>query len=109
MDDDAFRTIQFFRERLAELERNWSDLGGEGFTVSGWVGLNPEGRLTTTGTSISTHRLKGLYIDFRFFWGENEPSNFHNMQALIGKHCRESSAVKAALKYNLKFPNSIVG
>tara|TARA_Y100000780_G_scaffold230984_1_gene254539 strand:+ start:1180 stop:1785 length:606 start_codon:yes stop_codon:yes gene_type:complete len=100
MDEQALRTIQLFRERLAELERNWTDLESEGFTVLGWVGHNSECKLNTTGTSVNVHRLKGLYIDFRFFWGNDEPSNFYTIQKLIGKHCREVGSVKKALKYN---------
>ncbi|WP_447957400.1 hypothetical protein [Vreelandella sp. EE7] len=100
MDDETLRTIQFFRDRLAELERNWSELESEGFTVSGWVGHDSEGKFNATGIPVSVHRLKGLYIDFRFFWGNEEPSHFFTIQRLIGKHCRESGAVKAALKHN---------
>lgn len=100
MDNEALRSIQIFRDRLAELERNWSELESDGFDISGWMGHDSEHKLTSTGIPVSVHRLKGLYIDFRFFWGNDEPSNFFTIQKLIGKHCRDSKPVKNALKHN---------
>lgn len=102
MGEQELRTVQFFRDRLAELERNWSELEDEEFTVSGWLGRDADGKIATTGIPVSIHRLKGLYVDFRFFWGNDEPSHFFTVQRLIGKHCNTSTAVKAALKANKK-------
>lgn len=102
MGEQELRTVQFFRGRLAELERNWSELENEGFTVSGWLGRDADGKIATTGVPVSIHRLKGLYVDFRFFWGDKEPSNFFKIERLIGKHCNTSTAVTAALKANKK-------
>lgn len=100
MDDKELQTIHFFRGRLGELESNWSELEDEGFTISGWLGRDGEGKKSTTAAKISTHRLKGLYIDFRFFWAQQEASHFLRVQNLVRKHCTSSRAVIAALKAN---------
>lgn len=53
MGEQELRTVQFFRGRLAELERNWSELENEGFSVSGWMGRDADGKIATTGIPVS--------------------------------------------------------
>lgn len=85
MDDEALRTVQFFRDRLAELKRNWNDLETEGVTFEGWLGHDSESKLNTTGIPVSVHRLKGLYIDidFRFFWVMTNPHSSSQFRGLL--------------------------
>lgn len=102
MGEEGLCTVNFFRRRLAELESNWTELENEGFSVSEWVGRDSDGKVSISAAPVSVHRLKGLYMDFRFFWGKKESSHFDKIQKLIGKHCNKTEVVKECLKENKK-------
>jgi len=102
--------IDFFRKRVAEIQHNWDELENNGFSVSAWVGVGSDGKLNISSNPVSIHRLKGLYIDYRFLWGNDEPSYFNKIQKLVGKHCNNSEPVKRCLQANKKqWDKAIVG
>ena len=106
----ALEQIDFYRRRVAELQRNWDELESNGFSVSAWIGAGSDGKLNTSSMPVSIHRLKGLYIDFRFLWGNDEPSCFNKIQKLVGKNCNNSESVKRCLQANKKqWDQAVVG
>jgi hypothetical protein len=65
--------IELFRRRFGILWSNWKDLKlgqfGGGFTKQ------PDGRYTGGFELPNEYRLKGLYVDFRHFYLNDEPTN----------------------------------
>jgi len=97
MNEAEIQQVNFYRRRVAELQQNWEELEKEGFSVSTWLGVGTDGRLSISNFPVSIHRIKGLYLDFRFLWANKEASQFLKVRNVIGRHCINSESAKAAL------------
>ncbi len=68
--------INLFRERHKILKRNWEDLGIN--TISG--NFQKNGNFYSGSIELPNEfRLKGLYVDFRPFYSNKEPTNFEKI------------------------------
>jgi hypothetical protein len=74
-----------FMLRCDELWSNWQSLRKDGIKFGGGFGNNGDGRVGGPGCGVEIHRLKGLYMDFRFFWAEGERTNFRRVCSIAGR------------------------
>lgn len=94
---DLVYSSQLFHERWKELEANWNDLHSDGApTEIEFVQPGP-GKLWSPGFDYNYHRLKGLYLDYRFFDAQKEITNFKRMCNRVSKEF-DSPIAQGALK-----------
>lgn len=101
LPDEGFEQVELFRERFRELWRNWESLKAAGIQLGGGFSNLGEGKVAGPGCAVEIHRLKGFYLDFRFFWAEKEPTQYLKVASLIGKHCSDNR-LHLCLKSNKK-------
>lgn len=82
--------IQCFRERFAELWDNWESLKKLGIKLGGSFQNKGNGKITGPSCGIDHHRLKGYYLDFRFFYAKKEPTHYFKISNLISRYCEDS-------------------
>lgn len=97
--DDELAQIELYRRRFSELWANWESLKAQGISLGGKFENPEQGKIAGRGCGIERHRLKGFYLDYRFFNAKDEPTNYFKISKLIGKKSRDSR-VKELLKYN---------
>lgn len=71
--DVDWARIKLFRQRFAELWDNFQDL--KLGVMTGTFARESEGAYSGGFNLPNRHRLKGLYVDFRHFYLNDEPSN----------------------------------
>ncbi|MBX9870429.1 MAG: hypothetical protein K2X75_00385 [Burkholderiaceae bacterium] len=89
MSPEALEQVELFRVRFRELWSNWESLKRNGLSLGGSFQNLGNGKVSGLGCGIEIHRLKGFYLDFRFFWAQNEPTEFIKISKLLGKHCAD--------------------
>lgn len=94
MSQDALEQVELFRIRFRELWSNWESLKGHGLSLGGGFRNLGNGKVSGTGCGVEIHRLKGFYLDFRFFWAQNEPTEFFKISKLVSKHCLDKRLQK---------------
>jgi hypothetical protein len=90
MPDEALEQMELFRLKSRELWSNWDSLKSQGLSLGGHFSNHGGGRVSGPGCGVEVHRLKGIYLDFRFFWAEREPTNFFKVTSLLGKCCSDT-------------------
>ena len=90
ISENEYQTIELFRERFKILWENWESLKSLGINFGGSFS-NKEGDKKITGDScnIDIFRLKGYFVDFRFFYGQKEPTNYFKVASMLGKKCND--------------------
>lgn len=78
--------VRLFRMRYAQLWSNWESLKSSGIKLGGSFQNKGSGNVTGPGCGIDQHRLKGFYLDFRFFSADKEPTQFFKILNLIRNH-----------------------
>ncbi|MAY36636.1 MAG: hypothetical protein CMN84_11095 [Spongiibacteraceae bacterium] len=101
ISSEGLEQLQLFRLAFQELWSNWESLKRQGLTLGGSFSNRGDGRVSGPSCGIEVHRLKGLYLDFRFFWAQKEPTHFFKISSLLGKHCTDRR-LHACLKSNKK-------
>ncbi len=73
--------------RAKELIDNFEDIQNDGFSFHGGHNFyrNEGGFVTGGNLNINPHRLKGLFLDFRFFIANDEPTCFRKFTGMLGK------------------------
>ncbi|MEZ8107410.1 hypothetical protein [Vibrio cortegadensis] len=78
-------SLELFQYRALELIENYEDIKNQGFDISGSRSFSfQNGQISGAGMKVCRHRLKGLFVDFRFFVGNDEPTNFFKIHKTIG-------------------------
>lgn len=86
--------LALFKAKYNELRKNWVALEGDGVKLSGWVGIDEEGKSSSTGSGIDIHRLKGLYVDFRHFILERDLVHFCKIRNIVQSYVHKPPAVR---------------
>lgn len=90
MPAEALEQIGLFRLRFRELWSNWESLKKQGLKLGGGFSNHGDGKVSGPGCGIEVHRLKGFYLDFRFFWAKKEPTQYLKISSLLGKQCTDT-------------------
>ncbi|QQX78365.1 hypothetical protein JK628_12205 [Shewanella sp. KX20019] len=86
LTNEVKKSIELFQYRSKELIDNYEDIKIKGLNVCGSHTFSFEGgKISGSGINFCRHRLKGLFVDFRFFVGNDEPTNFLRFHGLIGR------------------------
>lgn len=95
-----FQKIELFKERFIILWENWESLKKQDIKLGGsFQNYN----LKTFGgpsCNIESFRLKGYYVDFRFFYSKKEPTHYYTISNLIGKYCHDERMQKCLKSCN---------
>lgn len=86
---DDYQRIELFRYRFKVLWGNWESLKRSGIQLGGSFQNHALQRFTGDSCNIESFRLKGYYVDFRFFYSKKEPTHFYSIIRIIGKHCHD--------------------
>lgn len=78
-----------FRMRFQELWNNWTSLKALGLKLGGSFQNKGNGVVSGPGCGVEHHRLKGFYLDFRFFHAQKEPTHYFKVAKLLSKHCND--------------------
>lgn len=79
--------LTLFRLRFRELWSNWESLKSQGISLGGSFQNKGYGVIGGAGCGIDHHRLKGYYLDFRFFFADKEPTHYFKITSLVGRLC----------------------
>jgi hypothetical protein len=90
MPIEVVQQIGLFQLKFQELWSNWESLKSQGIMLGGNFSNHGDGKVSGPGCGIEIHRLKGLYMDFRFFWAKGDPTSYSKITSLLGKHCSDS-------------------
>ncbi|UYG06854.1 hypothetical protein [Halomonas sp. M4R1S46] len=99
MHDETLEQMELFRLKFRELWKNWESLKNQGVVLGGGFTKHGDGKVSGQGCGVEVHRLKGFYLDFRFFWGQKETTEYFKISSLLGKHCTDGRLHKC-LKCN---------
>lgn len=91
--EEQIDQLDLFKSKYGQLRENWLSLEMSGANLSGWAGLDQEGKKSSTGLGVDIHRLKGLYVDFRHFILEKDLVCFYKVRNLVQSYAHESPAV----------------
>jgi hypothetical protein len=105
-NDDLFTavstTVQFseierdrlrsFRERGATLFENYTDFMQEIGEFQINSKKDEHGYISSTGPDLNIHRLKGLFVDYRFFVANKEPTHYASVVNFVSGRVSNSSA-----------------
>lgn len=89
ISQESLEQVELFRIRFRELWSNWESLKKQGLSLGGTYSNHGNGKVSGSGCGVEVHRLKGFYLDFRFFWAQKEPTEFFKISSLLGKHCSD--------------------
>lgn len=103
MSEDTFQQLELFRIRFKELWDNWESLKKHGISFSGNFTNEGNCKVSGPGCGIDRHRLKGFYLDFRFFWAKKEPTEYNKISSLIGKYCADKRLYACLASNNLQW------
>ena len=87
MSGEALEQMELFRLKFRELWSNWESLKKQKLSLGGSFSNLGNGKVSGPGCGVEVHRLKGFYLDFRFFIAKREPTEFSKVCSLLGKHC----------------------
>ena len=95
--DSEWKSIEYFQIRAREFISNVEDLN----LPSLWaLESNTEGQKVRieTNTYPGKHRAKSIFLDFRHFVADNEPSKYQRVINVIRKHINNSSPLQLFLE-----------
>lgn len=91
---DDYQRIELFRYRFRILWENWESLKRSGIQLGGSFQNHGLQKFTGDSCKIESFRLKGYYVDFRFFYSQKEPTHYYSITVIIGKHCHDKRLQK---------------
>jgi hypothetical protein len=94
-----YQNIELYRKRFKHLWQNWESLKKQGTNLGGSFSKHGAKSFRGSSCNIESFRLKGCYVDFRFFCAEGEPTNYFKVAKIIGKHCKDAR-IRNVLKAN---------
>ena len=89
MSEEALNQVELYRIKFRELRSNWESLKKQGLSLGGSFSNLGNGKVSGPGCGVEVHRLKGFYLDFRFFCAQGEPTEFFKVSSLLGKYCKD--------------------
>lgn len=90
LSESEYQIIELFRERFKILWANWESLKSLGINFGGsFANKNDNKKITGDSCNIDIFRLKGYFVDFRFFYGQKEPTHYFRVASMIGKKCND--------------------
>lgn len=94
--DEDWRAIEVFKKRAKEFI-SIRDRQSPGIIQANMTRLD-DGRFSGSSNIPGDEKLKELYLAFRFFYLEKEPSSFLRVRNIISKHCASTEAVLSYLR-----------
>jgi hypothetical protein len=95
--DEFYNQVDLFRVRFSELWGNWESLKNLGIELGGSFQNKGNGKVGGSSCGVDIYRLKGFYLDFRFFYANDEPTNYFKIAKTINKLCSDDRARKYLL------------
>lgn len=94
--EGEWRSIECFQVRAREFLHNVEDLHLPRILS---LGMDNSGTRTTASSNTfpGRHRTKSLYVDFRHFIANDEPSNFHRVTNVLRKNLPREHSIQAFL------------
>jgi len=83
VSDSMRGQLTLFEDRFQELWNNWESLKKLGFKIGGAFQNREGGKIGGGGCGVERHRLKGFYLDFRFFFADREDTQFFKVVKLV--------------------------
>lgn len=78
LDEEECERFGLYQRRYLAIRENYKDLVSSNKTIS--FSLNSDGdRVSVNELPYNIHRLKGLYLDYRGFQAQGEPTQFHRI------------------------------
>jgi hypothetical protein len=90
MNEGQLEELELFRLPFSELWSNWESLKSLGLKLGGSFQNKGNGQVSGSSCGVEIHRLKGFYLDFRFFVAEKEPTQFFKVINKISGFCKDS-------------------
>jgi len=87
-------SIEVFKLRTRNLIENWKSFRDGKTSFQFGLQKDPDGKVRSTGDVHDFHRVKGLYLDYRVFVANDEPSNFLRVTNIIKKRFRSIEVVE---------------
>jgi len=88
--ESEYQVVVLFRERFRILWENWESLKSLGIQLGGsFSNKNENKKITGDSCNIDIFRLKGYFVDFRFFYAEKEPTKYFNVASMLSKKCND--------------------
>jgi len=85
LDRNDCERLALYQRRYRVIRENYRDLIGSDKTIS--FSLNSEGgRVSVNELPYNIHRLKGLYLDYRGFQAQKEPTQFYQICRVVKRH-----------------------
>ncbi|MER0374475.1 hypothetical protein ABRZ67_21860 [Vibrio vulnificus] len=101
LHQDEILSLVLFHKRYTVLRENYLDLQKSGFRISGNYSLSDDGVISSQVCPINHFRMKGLFVDFRFFYAQKEKTNFYKVcNSILSKHV-EDSRFRALIRNNV--------
>ncbi len=103
--------FKLFHYRVNELQSNWDSLLSQGLRIGGSFSRDDYGRIRGDSCGVEIHRLKGLYLDFRFFYAQGERTHFYAVAKQVDRVCSDPRIRKVTtrLRSNWKEPGFLHG
>lgn len=92
--DEFYNKVNLFRVWFPELWGNWESLKNLGIELGGSFQNKGDGKIGGSSCGIDIYRLKGFYLDFRFFYANDEPTYYFKIAKTINKLCFDDRARK---------------
>lgn len=106
INTDEYQRIELFRYRFRVLWQNWESLKKMGIKLGGSFTNHSLQRFTGNSCNIESFRLKGYYVDFRFFFAEKEHTYYYKIIKIIGKYCHDKRLQKCLKTANQNWENA---
>ncbi|OCH14598.1 hypothetical protein A6E05_19055 [Aliivibrio sp. 1S165] len=76
---DDIEVLVLFHERFKILWENYQDLLKSGFSLNGSYSKSNSGVISSEFCTVNHFRMKGLFVDFRFFYAQKEQTHFYTV------------------------------
>lgn len=92
LTDEEWKSVSYFQFRAIDFLKNIEDLNLP--RLKSLSGTFEDGKMKySSGIYPGRHRAKSLYLDFRHFYANDEPSNLYKILKLVSrKVCKDSDA-----------------
>ncbi|OEF07204.1 hypothetical protein A1QI_17950 [Vibrio genomosp. F10 str. 9ZB36] len=91
LEEDDLLSLELFHERFAILWDNFQDLIKSGFSLTGSYSRSESGVIQSGFGQLNHFRMKGLFVDFRFFYAQKEKTHFYTIcNKVLSKNVSDS-------------------
>ena len=96
LSEEELRCVEYFQLRSREFLLNVEDLKLPGLRSLS-IDLGGTRAVAQTNTFPGRHRVKSLYLDFRHFIADKEPSRFHRIVNILANNLEKSLPIQTFL------------